>query len=423
MNKFLNIPNTNSSLQDWLLYIEQLNIKDIDLNLERVKYIASKLNLLNFTSKIFLVAGTNGKGTTCSILENIFLNSGFSVGLYTSPHLLKYNERIKINGEFLDDLFHIKSFHLIESQRDSIPLTYFEFITLSALLLFKERSLNVIIIEVGLGGRLDATNILNPDISIITNIDIDHVKFLGNNRYKIGLEKAGILRPKKYAIFGDVNITYSIIEIANSLNSKLLQSGLDYMYWKSDLNNWIFWDNQGFIDNLKIINYPLSIVSSAIAAIRVSRLPVSKFIIQKSIKEFFLPYRFQTISYKPRIILDVGHNPHAALYISSRLAEIKSKKSKIYLIIGMLKDKDIKNTLFNLMKYVDFFYCSTLHVERGATAQYLSRYLPNCSIFNNIKEALHYAIKKVNFNNDIILVFGSFISVSEAILALKYISF
>lgn len=185
-----------NSLSFWLNYIEKLQKKRV-FSLKNIKKIASKLQLLPVNAYVFTVSGTNGKGTTCTVLENIFLKEGYKVGLYTSPHLIHYKERIKINGHYLKDNLHINAFCLIESVRDNIPLTYFEFITLSALILFKEKYLDILILEVGLGGRLDATNIVDSDISIITNIGLDHTELLGTTRESIGKEKAGIFRKKK----------------------------------------------------------------------------------------------------------------------------------------------------------------------------------------------------------------------------------
>jgi len=190
------MPNKFNSLCFWLNYIEKIQTKRVS-SLTNIKKIALKLQLLPIPAYIFTVSGTNGKGTTCTVLENLFLNEGYKVGLYTSPHLIHYHERIKVNGSYLKDDIHISSFCLIESVRGTVPLTYFEFITLSALVLFKARNLDILILEVGLGGRLDATNIVDSDISIITNIGLDHIELLGATRDNIGREKSGIFRKKK----------------------------------------------------------------------------------------------------------------------------------------------------------------------------------------------------------------------------------
>ncbi|WP_236854812.1 Mur ligase family protein [Buchnera aphidicola] len=204
--------NKKKSLSAWLKYLEISNKKKINLN--ELKLIAEKLDLLNFKSFVFTVAGTNGKGTTCAILEKLFLDSGYQVGLYTSPHLISYLERVRINGATLSAEEHIASFEEVDYIRKTTILTYFEFITLSALILFKRYSLDIIILEVGLGGRLDATNIVDPNLSIITNIRLDHTKILGKNRSLIAREKSGIFRKNIISVIGETDIPDSMNKIA-----------------------------------------------------------------------------------------------------------------------------------------------------------------------------------------------------------------
>lgn len=217
-----------SSLAEWLKYIQSLNSAMIDLDLRRMLVVADALNLIPFNIYTVLVGGTNGKGSTCRLLESILLHNGIKVGLYTSPHLLRYHERIRILGRELSDCIHINVMSIVEQARNNISLTYFEFITLSALYIFKKFSVDVAILEVGLGGRLDATNIIDPDISVITNIGIDHVDFLGATRSEIAIEKSGIFRANKPAIIGEINYPTIIHDIAKFNKTMLFVRGRDW---------------------------------------------------------------------------------------------------------------------------------------------------------------------------------------------------
>lgn len=233
-----NILNINTSLSIWLKHIKKLNIKHNHDGLENCIFIAKKMDLLNFCAFVFIIGGTNGKGTTCFILERIFLSSGYRVGLYTSPHLFKYRERIRINGKCLSDIEHTSAFFEIERFRKKVSLSYFDFITLSALILFKKRKLDIIILEVGLGGRLDATNIVNSDISVITNIGIDHITHLGFTRSNIGYEKAHIAKKNKYIIVGEKDIPDSFLQVIKIKKAILKKINLDWWitygknYWE-----------------------------------------------------------------------------------------------------------------------------------------------------------------------------------------------
>ena len=220
-------PTITDNLETWLTYLEHGHFKTIDMGLERIKSVASNLDLLHPAPYVITVAGTNGKGSTCRFLEVALMKLGLKVGVYSSPHLLRYNERVRINGQLLDDEAHIDSFTEID-QNKTASLTYFEFSTLSALKLFKDAKLDVVILEVGLGGRLDATNIVDPHLAVITSIDIDHVAFLGNNREDIGREKAGIFRANIPVIIGEPDCPQSILAIAQDLNAQKFQRNVDW---------------------------------------------------------------------------------------------------------------------------------------------------------------------------------------------------
>ncbi|EIJ71420.1 bifunctional tetrahydrofolate synthase/dihydrofolate synthase [Pasteurella bettyae] len=425
-----------SSLDEWLSYLENSHFKSIDLGLERITAVAKELDILNPAPFVITVGGTNGKGTTCRLLETILINSGLRVGVYSSPHLLRYNERVRIQNQDLPDDSHTQSFAYIEQHKKE-SLTYFEFSTLSALYLFKQANLDVVILEVGLGGRLDATNIVDSDIAVITSIDIDHVDFLGSTREQIGFEKAGIFRTNKPVIIGEPDIPYSILAHAEKLHCQLSCRDRDWFY-SAEHNRW-HWHNQNRnFENLPICSIPIQNAATALAVVQYLPFVISEEIIRKSLQEVELTGRFQTIKVEhlqpiaslinrpieelPRIIIDVGHNPHAARYLASKLIEIKSKNSqKITAVCGVLKDKDADGVLLPLLSIIDRWHCVTLEGPRGQSGQDLFAKLQqladknqlaidgkgNSSIESGIKEAISETNK-----NDIVLIFGSFVTVT-----------
>ncbi|WP_157989771.1 bifunctional tetrahydrofolate synthase/dihydrofolate synthase [Candidatus Erwinia haradaeae] len=403
-------PQAASPLNTWLQYLECLHAQEIDLELKRVKHVAYILNLLTPAPIIFTVAGTNGKGTTCRAIEMILLAAGYKVGVYTSPHLIRYAERVRICGKELADLEHTKAFSVINIERSTTSLTYFEFGTLAALWLFKQANLDVVILEVGLGGRLDATNIIDSDIAVITTIACDHTAFLGENRESIGREKAGIFRRGKPAVVGEPNMPYTIKEVAKEKKAPLYQCNHDWFY--SIINHhWIFKDQKGRIENLPLPQIPIGNAATALAAIRASSIPIDEVIIQRTLHLVTLPGRFQIVSEAPKVILDVAHNPHAAQYLAEKIMDMK-QASRIHAIVGMLHDKDIAGTLSYLIPQIDYWYCASLKHPRGSSALYLMSYLKKAKCFSSVSHAWRYALMQAKIK-DIILVFGSFYTVSQ----------
>lgn len=405
-------------LIEWLDYIQNLNPKSIDLNLDRVRSVALNLNLLPFKIYTILIGGTNGKGTTCCLLEKILLSNNIRVGLYTSPHLLFYSERIRVCGKELSDSIHVKAMSVVEDARSNILLTYFEFITLSAFYIFKQFKLDIVILEVGLGGRLDATNIIDPNISVITNIAIDHVNFLGSTREKIAIEKSGILRSNIPVVIGEINRPKVIDLISQRLESILFARNRDWNFFRYK-NKWA-WINYKDYDK-SLYNLPLPMVPLENAALVLSVLywlpfPIFRKSICYGLKNANLLGRLQIINYKPCIILDVGHNPNAAEYVIQRLSRIITKKGTTRLVIGMLKDKDVQNTVYYLSKLIDVWYCANLNTPLSMDIKKLSQYFVNFDVkyFDDIKCAWNQAIMDVKIN-DCILVFGSFYAVSPII--------
>lgn len=413
-------PNAMSDLKTWLCYLEQLHPTTIDMGLERVKIIAQRLDILQPAPYVITVAGTNGKGTTCRTLEMILLASKRKVGVYSSPHLLRFTERVRINNQESTAQETVNAFVEIEKVRGDISLTYFEYATLAALYQFKKAKLDVVVLEVGLGGRLDATNIVDADIAVITTIDIDHVDYLGNTRESIGREKAGIFKSKSIAVVGEQNVPVTIPLVAESVNCPIYTVNSDWSYQQINDNQWSFESPLANYHHLPIANVPLANAATAIAALSYSSLNITQDDIVKGLKQASLVGRFQTLQHSPLVIIDVAHNPHAATYLIKQLAQLKAKQSKtgkIRFVIGMLKDKDIKSTLSILQG--DVWYCATLYGERGCKAEVLKQYLldkeeTSVLTFDHVTDAYQKAMQDAK-DNDIIVVCGSFHTVAEVL--------
>ncbi|XBC42954.1 MAG: bifunctional tetrahydrofolate synthase/dihydrofolate synthase [Buchnera aphidicola (Kaburagia rhusicola ensigallis)] len=406
------------SFFEWLGYLEKyyLNIKRSDI--KDVVSIAKKLGILHFNTFVYVVGGTNGKGTTCFVLEKILLELGYRVGLYTSPHMFRYTERIRINGCELEHDLHVSSFIEIKNACSSLSLTYYDFITLSALYLFKHSKLDVIILEVGLGGRLDATNIINSDVSIITNIAIDHSNVLGTTRNVIGIEKSGIFRKNKIAIISErhiPNIVKGIIR-KNKVYSKLINK--DWFYKKYN-TFWAFISRSSFFLDLPLPKVSLINTATALAAVTESISHIKKHVIKSCIDKVSLFGRCQILSYNPQVVLDVAHNFHATQFLSKKMIRIKGT-GKIYAIIGVLKEKNVLSLVTPLLPIVDFWYCVRLNTHRSISAEKIIRYLPMHAsrVCSNIKCAWK-EVQNVVKAIDTILVFGSFFTVYEMCKVLK----
>ena len=404
------IPQATSPLATWLSYLEHLHSKTIDLGLARVSEVAQRMAVIKPAPFVFTVAGTNGKGTTCRTLESVLMAAGYKVGVYSSPHLVRYTERVRVQGEELPELAHTTSFAELEAARGDISLSYFEFGTLSALWLFQQARLDVVILEVGLGGRLDATNIVDADVAVVTSIALDHTDWLGPDRESIGREKAGIFRSGKPAIVGEPDMPLTIAEVASEKGALLLRRGVDWQYDASE-QGWSFRDRQGALNDLPLPQVPLPNAATALAALRASGLKVKEQAMRDGIQNAMLPGRFQIISEAPRTILDVAHNPHAAAYLAGRLKTL-SKTGRVLAVVGMLHDKDIAGTLTNLQAEVDDWYCAPLEGPRGATAEQLLEHLRAGKVYTSVAQAWHAAMADAR-PEDTVLVCGSFHTVAH----------
>ncbi|RDT54938.1 bifunctional tetrahydrofolate synthase/dihydrofolate synthase [Escherichia coli] len=410
------ILQATSPLAAWLSYLENLHSKTIDLGLERVSQVAARLDVLRPAPFVFTVAGTNGKGTTCRTLESILLAAGYRVGVYSSPHLIRYTERVRVQGEELAELDHTRSFAEIEAVRGETSLTYFEYGTLSALWLFKQAKLDVVILEVGLGGRLDATNMVDADVAVVTSIALDHTDWLGPDRESIGREKAGVFRGGKPAVVGESDMPYTIGEVAAEKGALLMRRGVDWQY-EVEQGQWRFRDGKGELTGLPLPQVPQPNAATALAALRASGLAVSEQAIREGIASAILPGRFQIVRHNPRLILDVAHNPHAAAYLAGRLSA-EPGHGRVLAVIGMLHDKDIAGTLACLEPVVDSWYCAPLEGPRGATAEQLMAHLPQGKAYQDVAQAWQAAMAEATAE-DTVLVCGSFHTVAHVMEAME----
>ncbi len=418
------IPQATSPLEAWLSYLTELHSQAIDMGLERVGLVARKMALTTPAPKVITVTGTNGKGTTCHTLESILIAAGFKVGVYSSPHLVRYTERVRIQGNEPTESAFCAAFAAIESQREDITLTYFEYGTLAALKLFKDAELDIVILEVGLGGRLDATNIVDSNVTAITSIALDHMDWLGADREHIGYEKAGIFRSGRAAVIGEPDMPQSIQQVADDLGTRLFRRDKEW-YFNQQGNSWSWQTTGREYLNLPLPNVPLANAATALSVLyclaendQSLAHRLTEQVIHQGLQGAQLPGRFQQISDKPRIILDVAHNPHAAGYLVQKLAELpKSANGRIRAVVGMLADKDIAGTLQCLATQVTDWYLAPLTEFRGADASVLAKYIDSPQIFDSVESAWQQAINDTS-EEDILVVCGSFHTVAHVMMLL-----
>jgi dihydrofolate synthase/folylpolyglutamate synthase len=420
-------PNPNkkfifNNLNEWLSHLETAHPVGIDMGLTRINRVKDSLGL-HFACPVITVGGTNGKGSTCAFLESILMAAGYRVGCHTSPHLLSFNERARINSQMVSDAQLLQAFSRVEDARcrisDAPTLTYFEFTTLAIMDLFTNANLDVVILEVGMGGRLDAVNIVDADCAIVTSIDLDHMAYLGNTREAIAFEKAGIFRSKASAICGDPLPPQTLIDHANAIGTDLWLMGRDYSF-EGDKQQW-GWHGRG--KRFSGLSYPAlrganqllnaSAVIAALMAIR-DRLPVSAQDIRNGLALVELPGRFQVLPGKPTVVLDVAHNPHAAATLAQSM-EAMAYHPYTYAIFGAMSDKDIDGVLKPMIDLVDYWYCTDLPTPRAASAKDLAKRIQamgkEALVFSEPGKAFQSALDKAG-EGDRIMVFGSFYTVA-----------
>lgn len=414
-----------NSLQQWLDWQQNLNPKEIDLGLQRVEKVLQKLALSSrFYCPVITLAGTNGKGSTAALLQAMLLAAGYKVGCYTSPHLLQYNERIRINTENIDDERLCAAFAMVDQARADIALTYFEFGTLAALVIFAQAQLDVVILEVGLGGRLDAVNVIDADVAVITSIGLDHMEWLGDNVESIGREKAGIFRQAKPAVFAGLSMPDSVRQIAKDKKVRLYAAGVDYLYqglqhgWQLNAADIHYSDLP-----LPALAGPMQMQNAAAAIMALhcikERLEVSEPALVEGLQKASIVGRFQVLRRMPEVVLDVAHNPQAASALLATLID-KPVEGRTYAVIAMLADKAVAEVVQTLLAQIDGWFSAGLDVPRGLDAQLMSKavaeQVADAKLFacQRVPQACAAALQKAS-QKDRIIVLGSFYTVAEAL--------
>ncbi|MEK6747815.1 MAG: bifunctional tetrahydrofolate synthase/dihydrofolate synthase [Pseudomonadota bacterium] len=412
--------NSPSTLAEWLRWQETLHPREIDLGLERVAVVARRLGLENPQFTLITVGGTNGKGSTVAMLESIYRAAGYRVGRYTSPHLLRYNERIAINNALAGDQDLCAAFQEINQARGEISLTYFEFGTLAAMWLFARAAVDIAVLEVGLGGRLDAVNVWDADVAVVTGIDIDHTQWLGDTREQIGREKAGILRAGRPAVCGDAEAPASLLERAKALNAPLYCYRRDFGY-TAQHPTWA-WQGPGAArrsglpwPNLRgTIQLQNASVVLMVLHLLQTRYPVQAKDVRDGLLSVSLAGRFHVRSGAVCVILDVAHNPQAATVLAQSLRE-QHISGQTFAVFGVLADKDIAGIVGALRSVVDAWFIAPLAVPRGAGVEVLAEIFNAHSIHpvpnENIRVA-YLAAQAAAQTGDRILVCGSFYTVA-----------
>jgi dihydrofolate synthase/folylpolyglutamate synthase len=408
-------------LSEWLAHCENLHPHAIDMGLDRVRLVAQNLKLA-LSVPVITVAGTNGKGSTCAMLEAIYLQAGYKTGVYSSPHLVRFEERCRLHGESPPASVFANAFEQVERARGEISLTYFEMSTLAILTMMAEAELDVVILEVGLGGRLDAVNLIDADCAIITSIDLDHTALLGNDRETIGFEKAGIIRSGKSVVLSDPVPPNSIIQHANDLGSDLWLIGRDFNFSGDPLQ----WSWAGRGRRYSGLAYPalrganqLLNASGVLAALEVMRrqLPVTAQAIRNGLAMVELTGRFQIVPGEPVLVLDVAHNPHSVAALAANL-DAMGFYPCTHAVFGAMADKDLASMLQKILPMVDAWYFTDLPLPRASTAAKLEDAWRQMNTRQDVKasqhaspqKALEVAITRAG-PADRILVFGSFYTV------------
>nr|WP_233493027.1 bifunctional tetrahydrofolate synthase/dihydrofolate synthase [Chromobacterium sp. ATCC 53434] len=415
------------TLDDWLRWQEGLHVSAIDMGLERVSRVRDAMGLRPHCP-IIMVAGTNGKGSTCAMLSSMLHAAGFKVGAYTSPHILHYNERIAIDLKPASDERIIASFEAIDAARGDVSLTYFEFGTLAAVHSFVAEKVDVIVLEVGLGGRLDAVNIFEPDVSVVVSVDLDHQAILGNDREDIGFEKAGIYRAGKPAICVDPEPPRRLLDHAVAIGADLRLYGRDFGFSRMD-NQWSFrcGDHQRHALPIPALRggYQLMNACGALAALEAikDKLPVGIGAVKQGLVQVEWPGRFQVLPGRPTVVLDVGHNPHAVKAMTAALKQLPYAETR-YAVFSMLADKDMAAVVELARGEFDRWLVAGLDMPRGQSGEAIAAELAAAGIadvqaFDRVAGAWSTALSQAG-DNDRIVVFGSFHTVAEVLEARRH---
>ena len=421
-----------NSLSAWLDWLEKNHPTEIDLGLERITQVAQRMNLVNPAAKVITVAGTNGKGSCVTATAALLGAAGFSVGVYTSPHLIHYNERIVVDGNPVADAEICSAFEAIFNACQQISadyptpisLTYFEYGTLAALAIFRRQQVTAMVLEVGLGGRLDAINIIDADVAVITSIALDHTDWLGDTREAIGYEKAGIMRAGKPVVCADFSPPQSLLDHARNLSASLHLISRDFGYSVNDDATWNWWNNQLQFSSQALPQLPLPSLAAALQVATVLGLNLPDLDAFNRIAALRVPGRFQTLQWRERqVILDVAHNPAATAYLVERLTQGATPGAKIHGIVAMMADKDRAQSLENLKGRVNFWYVANLSsIPRAASVEQLRQNLVDLGVATEFSGSVADCLQAAYSNSapeDRILIFGSFYTVAAGLQALE----
>lgn len=415
------------NLSQWLEYLEQCHPSTIELGLERVAQVAARLDIGFGAARVITVGGTNGKGSTVRMLETILEQAGYRTCCYTSPHLLHYNERVRLDGRLATDAELCKSFAAVEAARAGVPLTYFEFGTLAALQLFAREQPDFIILEVGLGGRLDAVNIVDADLAIVTNVDLDHTDWLGDTREAIGFEKAGIFRPDRPALIGEINIPASVPDHARRIGARIYANGTAFRAAMTGAGRWC-WTGTGqageqvMLDDLPLNDFPLDNGAAVLQAVTLLAPAVTREQVCAGLTAATLPGRFQQVDRGYRLVLDVAHNPHAVRRLVSQV-QARFPGHSIHVVVAMLADKDYRQVLALLGTLKPAWYTAGIQEERGLEGKMLYNHLLEigeeqvhaCTTITEAFAAADQALGSLSAaarQNSVLLVTGSFYTVA-----------
>lgn len=418
------------NFQQWLAWMESLNPARIELGLERVSQVAARLLDGPLATTVISVAGTNGKGSCVGFLQEILTQAGYRVGAYTSPHLLRYSERVRIDGQEVSAQALCEAFENVDRARGDVPLTYFEFGTLAAMDIFRRARLDVAILEVGLGGRLDAVNCVAPDVALISTVDLDHQDWLGEDREAIGREKAGIMRAGRPAIYGDIDPPASVLETAAGLGAHLRCLGRDFSYTHTGEGTWDWrWHpagESGASRDLRDLpspampgEYQFRNAAAVLAALAcLPDLRIGRDVISGALRDTHVAGRFQVLSREPLIAVDVAHNPQAAAALAELLAGMPGE-GQTYLVLGMLATKDVDSVIDALISVVDVWQLADLDVPRALPGEDIAailhrRGVQEAPVHASPREALA-AARRMARARDRIVVCGSFHTVAAVL--------
>jgi len=418
-------PDLTATLPEWLAYIERVHPKSIEMGLTRVAAVRDALKLdASFT--VITVGGTNGKGSACAMLEAIFDEADYRVGCYTSPHLTRYNERVRVARAEASDADLVRALAAVDAARGEIALTYFEFSTLAAMWLFANMTVDVAVLEVGLGGRLDAVNVFDADCALVMSVALDHMDYLGDTREAIGAEKSGIFRSGRPAICADRDPPRSLLDYAAATGAKLLVIGRDFDS-EADARQWRYWGPRGERHGLPHPglrgDYQIFNAAAALAALDElrERIPVTANDIRTGLLTAENPGRFQVLPGRPTVILDVAHNPAAATALARNLARMP-RGGRTFAVFAMLEDKDVRGVIDAVKQRIDEWLVSSIDEPRGANAVFLRDELARSGISDHVStcetiaDAYRSACDRAG-QDDRIVVFGSFHTVAAVLAA------